>query len=366
MMRAQHDRYKVALFLSVMMMFLLSGPTSTVWACRVLEPPADSGHVFFVHLEGLCLAGDQRELAIKGADVLDALQAGKDVDVQGALVIGDVMLDQLPLQPLGEISHIPQPIQDHLQQRGVEHIRIIPGAITIRDSQFEHVVATNSVNEVLVILGEVHISGTTFLQSVDFSQIIFAKSFVFSHVDVEHEGFFIGAEFEETVDFSHTTFGTHSRFHKAMFRRAVSFANVEFEGVAEFLEVQFEGAVDFSHVDFSSGTGFSGSVFHGPADFSGVQTTQEIYFRFSEFKQDVSFRNGTFRSVVDFANSRFDGKHDFSEGAFAIQPNFTASNISVDVPISGRGFNRKVQWFIFGALFLFAGIYLWITKRSAG
>jgi uncharacterized protein YjbI with pentapeptide repeats len=275
-----------------------------------------------------------------------------------------VLLDQLPLQPIAEIPDLPVPIISRLHAQKREAVRVIAGAITIRDSQFEQVFATNLVNDVLVILGDVVVSDTTFLESVDFSKVIFAKPLVFSNVNVKHEGFFIGAQFEEAVDFSRTNFGTHSRFHKTVFRAPVTFGDVVFTGVAEFLEVKFQEAANFSNAKFDSGTGFSGSVFHGPVDFSGVMVKREIYFRFSEFKQQVSFRQAHFHSVVDFSNSSFLGDHDFSEAEFVVQPEFTASNISVDVPISGQSRNQYTQWFILGALAIFVCLYLWISKRQ--
>jgi uncharacterized protein YjbI with pentapeptide repeats len=349
-----------------MVLLLLSGLNQKAWACRLLEPPVNHADTLWGHLEGLCLSTDERAWAVKGADVLEALKAGKNLDFQGALVVGDIMLDQLPVQPVAEIPNIPADIQERLHQRGLETVRVIQGTVTIRDGRFEQVLATNLVNGALVILGEVNIAGTTFLQSVDFSKIIFAKPLVFTNVQVEYEGFFIEAHFEQAVDFSHTIFGTHSRFHKAVFRGPAMFVEVEFEGVAEFLEVEFQQAANFSQATFLSGAGFSGSVFHGPVDFSGVRTKQEIYFRFSEFKEGVSFRHGQFQSVVDFSNSRFEGEQDFSEAEFAVQPEFTASNISVQVPISGSRFNQRSQWMLFGGLVILVSIYLWISKKSKG
>lgn len=354
----------IGLLFCFLLVFLINGFTATVWACRLLESPSPSSDVLWVHLEGLCFSADQREWAVKGSDILEALKDGKSIDIQGALVVGDVLLDELPVQPAAEIPYIPQPVQDHLTQRGIENIRVIPSAITIRDSQFEKNFATNLVNDFLLILGEVDLTGTSFLQAVDFSKIIFAKPFMMANVNVKHEGFFIEAQFEHPVDFSQTNFGTHSRFHKAVFRGPVTFAGVQFQGVAEFLEVEFFQAANFSRANFLSGTGFSGSVFHGPIDFSEVKTKQEIYFRFSEFKDRVSFRDGQFRSVVDFSNSRFDGEYDFSEGEFAVQPDFTASNISVNVQISDGKFNRQSQWMLFGGLVILVGFYLWISRRS--
>ncbi len=356
---------RIMSFIVFYVLVLFSFMTNNAWACRLLEPPAETVDVLWVHLDGFCFAGDQRELAVKGEAILEALQDGKSLDLQGALVVGDVMLDQLPLQPLEEIPGIRQDIRNDLKERSLEQVRVIPGSISIRDSQFENVLATNLVNDVLVILGEVDISGTTFLQSVDFSKIIFIKPLIFSNVSVGHEAFFIGAQFEEITDFSHANFGIHSRFHKAVFLAPVSFAEVEFKGVAEFLEVQFFQLVNFSNAKFLSGTGFSGSVFFGPANFSGIQTHRETYFRFSEFRDGVSFRHGKFKNVIDFSNSRFDGAFDFSDAEFAVKPEFTESNISIEAPIVGQKVSQLSQWLLFASLILLAGIYLWITKRNA-
>ena len=364
-MKGQRCTYHAPLWLATLILVFMSGLPSPSWACRLLEPPPEASDTFWVHLDGLCFTSDQQKWAIKGNDVLESLQAGKSLDIQGALIVDDVMLDLLPLKPVADLPAIPPHILDDLQQRRLNEVRVIPGAISIRNSQFEKVFATNLVNEVLVVLGEVNISGTTFSQSMDFSKIIFVRPLVFSNVNVEHEGFFIGTQFEDAADFSHAHFGTHSRFHKAVFRGPAIFTEVEFQGVAEFLEVTFQDTANFSQVKFLSGTGFSGSVFHGPVDFSETQTRQEMYFRFSEFKKRVSFHEGKFQSVMDFSNSHFDGEYDFSETEFTVPPEFTGSNIALEVPISGNNSNQFRQWVLFGGLAILVSLYLWIAKRGA-
>ncbi len=361
MLNERSYRHQPLLMFCVVLLCLTGGMFETAGACRELEPPSQAMDTLWVHLEGFCFTSDQREWALKGSDVLEAVKSGKNLDFQGALIVDDVMFDQLPLQA---VADLPAAIQERLQQQDVAMVRVIPGSITIRDSQFEKNLATNLRNDILVVLGEVNISDSTFLQSLDFSKILFTKPVVFTDVKVEHEGFFIGAQFEDTVDFSHTNFGTHSRFHKAIFRAPVTFADVQFQGVAEFLEVKFQQAADFSRVNFMSGTGFSGSVFLGPADFSGIKTEREVYFRFSEFKQEVSFRDAHIRHVLDFSNSSFKGEYNFSNAEFAIAPDFTASNISVDVTVSGRKPTQQSQWLLFGGLLVLVGIYLWISKRK--
>lgn len=363
MVREQRGQGPIVLF--VIVMLLMGAISLDAWACRLLEPPAGRSDTLWVHLEGFCLSKDQRSLAVNGADIIEALKDGQDIDLQGVLVIGDVMLNQLPLQPVTEISNMPAMILEELQERGLDSVRVISGAVTIRDSQFEKNLATNLSQGAIVMLGKVDVSGTTFLQSVDFSKTIFANTFVFADVDVDYEGFFIGTRFEKAVDFSHTTFGTHARFHKAIFRAPVLFTEVQFEGVAEFLEVNFQDEANFSQAQFVGGTGFSGSVFHGPVNFSEVVMKQQVYFRFSEFKERASFQHAKFQNVVDFSNTRFDGTHNVGEAEFSIQPDFTWSNITPDIVVSRPWLDRQSLWLIFGVLFaLMAVSLLWLSRRN--
>ncbi|MEE8124788.1 MAG: pentapeptide repeat-containing protein [Nitrospirales bacterium] len=353
----------VALQTSIVLLLMAAAPVG-VQACRLLEPPAGQQNTLWVHIEGPCLPEERRAFAVKAADVLQALEQGKSLDLQGVLVVDDLMLDHLPVQSVSESFGIPSGIRDRLQQRRLERVRVITGEMHIREALFEKVLATNLGSDLLIILGEVDLTGTVFHQSVDFSNIVFARPFIFANVQVEYEGFFIGAQFEQAADFSHVMFGTHSRFHKAVFRDRVTFSNTDFKGVTEFLEVEFQQATDFSRVHFFSGTGFSGSVFHGPVDFSKATADKELYFRFAEFKQTVSFREAQFHNIVDYTNARFDGDQDFSKVQFAVKPEFSGSNFSLDVPTSWDWEDQKSQLVILCGLVVVVLIFLWASKRK--
>ena len=335
-----------------------------VEACRLLPAPPDIEKVLWVHVEGPCLPGDHRALAVRGTDILQALEQGRSVDLDGVLVVEDVMLDLLPLQELSGHAAIPPAVRSRFQQQGLAAVRLLSQSLSIRHSRFEHVLATNLVEGVLIILGEVDFTGTVFLQSVDFSKTVFMSPVIFSKMRVDYEGFFIGTHFDQPVDFSQVTFGTHSRFHKALFRDRVSFANTHFTGVAEFLEVSFQQEADFSHSHFASGAGFSGSVFSGPADFSAVTFEQEIYFRFTEFKQSVSFQHTQFQNVADFTNARFEGEQEFTGVEFHTPPDLSGSNVTPDAVRVQGWRSQKSQLAIFAGLAILVLIYLWISKRK--
>lgn len=334
----------------------------SVEACRLLPAPPDIENVLRVHIKGPCSPEEQKALAIKGTDILEALEHGRSVDLEGVLVLGDTMLDRLPLHDLSNLSDIPPAVRERLQQQRIAAVRIIRGSLSIRHSRIEQVLATNLVEGALLMLGEVDFTGTVFQQSVDLSKTVFVGPLNFSNVRVDFEGFFIGSQFEQAVDFSHVIFGTHSRFHKADFRDRVTFAGAHFAGVAEFLEITFHQVADFSGSHFASGTGFSGSVFEGPADFSAVTVDQEIYFRFTEFKQSASFHHAQFRQVVDLTNARFDGGLDFSGVKFRFPPALTGSNVPLDA-VSAQGWrSHQALLGIFAGLVIVVLFYLWMTK----
>lgn len=336
----------------------------SVEACRLVPTPPDIENVFWVHVEGSCLPEELAALAVRGADVLEALEQGRSIDFEGVLVVDDVMLDLLPLHNLSENSDIPPAVQEHLQQRRITALRVIPGALSIRHSRFEKVLATNLVEGALLMLGAVDFTGTVFQQSIDLSKAVFVGPFEFSKVRVDFEAFFIGSQFDQPVDFSHVTFGTHSRFHKAAFRDRVTFADTHFTGVAEFLEVEFQQGADFSQSHFASGTGFSGSVFDGPADFSSVTIDHEIYFRFTEFKQQVSFQDTQFHNVVDFTSAKFDGGQNFSGVVFHSPPELTGSNLPLDAVLAQGWRGQQAQLGIFAGLVILVLFYLWVSKRK--
>ncbi|MDR4495669.1 MAG: pentapeptide repeat-containing protein [Nitrospirales bacterium] len=298
-------------------------------ACRLLERPSGLEEVFWVHLDEGCSAVERRELAVSGADVLAALEQGKSVDLNGVVVTGDVMLDRLSTRRVADLSSLSVQVREELTQQRLETIRFIPGSLRIRESQFEKVLATNLSKGALLILGEVDLTDAVFVRSLDWSKTIFVHPATFKGMRVDFEGFFIGARFMQTVDFSHAQFGTHSRFYKAVFGAPVNFKEVQFKGIAEFLEVNFRGEANFSQAAFESGTGFSGSVFQGLADFSGAVFTHETYFRFSEFTDRIRFTGTDFEKTVDFSNARFAKPADFSGASFALRPEHEGSNLAL-------------------------------------
>ena len=307
------------------LVWLLMSPNVLLYACEVQTPSTPKSNVFSRHLVGSCTVEEREALAIPTDLLFDALQNGQSLDLLGVLIVGDLMFDQLPVQPLTKES---LPVgQQVIKELGIEDGRIIVGSISIRESTIQGTWATNLRNDHLLVLGDIDITETDFQQSVDFSQTIFFNKVNFFHSSIASEGFFIRSQFLKKAYFDRMVFGTHSRFHKARFRENVSFVASQFQGVAEFLEVVFEKDAMFEQAAFQMGTGFSGAQFFGGSNFTRALFSREAYFRFTEFQQEAHFRNVTFQAVSDYSHAQFLGSTDFEDVEFGSPPTFTDSNI---------------------------------------
>ena len=334
-----------------------------VQACRLDPSQPSSPKIFRQHVVGSCSVERRNALALPAARLLEALKAGKSVDLQGMVVTGDVSLEQLPRQPVDPASLPSLEIRQMLDRAGIDEVRIIPGSLIIRDSIFQGNLATNLREESLVILGAVDMHGTTFEQSVDFSRSIFLSPLNFSEVSVQFEGFFINAYFTQDATFSKTSFGTHTRFHKAYFGGNVLFDHATFKGMAELLEVVVEREADFLKTSFKMGTGFSGAIFRGPVNFSHSTFEREGYFRFTTFERAATFSGSIFHEIADFTNADFKESSDFSGVLFEKPPDFSGTEVEIQDQWFGVLQNPKFQWGLWAIFLTFFLFFLWRLRH---
>lgn len=323
--------------------------------CRIEQPSQANSPMMVRILVGDCSAEDRKSLAISAQDVFVALQLSQGVELNGVRLTGDLMLDELPLEPIPSLEQLPQIVKERFDREALEEVRVVRGPLILHNVEVEGILATNLLNSGYVIVqGPVSITGSTFQRSVDFSRTIFLDPANFSENSISVEGFFIQSMFLNGANFSETIFGTHTRFHKAVFAGEAKFSDVVFNGVSEFLEIGFLEAVDFSHSSFLQGTGFSGSEFHEVPNFSESTFDREAYFRFSQFKKGANFRGSVFRKTADFTEATFGGESDFSKSVFEESPQFTDEGLAEQFR-SGNGFQGTQS---LAGLFVLMGLFL--------
>jgi len=341
-----------------------AGFAPSVHACGIDQGRVSSEEVFFRQIRGPCRAKEREALAIQAETLLTALKMGKRLDLRGVVIAGDLMLDRLPLQPLEQLDLPSPPLRQVLKRRGVHQVRVIRGAISIRDSWVHDVIATNLVDGALLLYGDVNMTGTTFERSIDFSKTLFLGSVDFSGAKILYEGFFIGAYFNGPATFTQTIFGTHSRFHKTVFANSARFSRSVFRGLAEFLEVVFQQDAHFAQTAFQVGTGFSGAQFHGSLDFSSSVFTGPAFFRFTTFGENLLIHDSIFHDTADFTQATFKSRPDFSTVTFDASPLFVGTDVEPP-PTSSVGDQEQRSLIGLWAVLLLCMLFLiWNLRKG--
>ena len=323
--------------------------------CRVERN--DSGALFQLHLSAECTDGERQTHAAQAAGILAAIKQGKAVDLSGVVVLGDLQLDGLPLGPLTK------ELGSYASDVG-ESVRTVPASFSIANSLVKGAVRHGADKAVLVIIGPLTLTGTTFEQSVDLSNTVFVEPVTLSGAVFLKDSYFVRGRFLRDLIAEKTAFGPHTRFHRSRFQGSVTFKQSGFNGLAEFLEVEFDKDADFSGAYFRLGTGFSGSRFHGLADFSEALFDREAFFTFSQFDGDAYFRRATFRSTADFDDAEFRGRDDFSKVMFEGDSRFARVKRPPSGPVPLGLENPQIQYGITLSLLVFSALLIAYLIRS--
>ncbi|HEV8540149.1 MAG TPA: pentapeptide repeat-containing protein [Nitrospiraceae bacterium] len=331
-------------------------------ACAIQRSPGGSD-TLRLHLDKECTDQEREAHALSAADLLQALAQNKNVDVSGAVILGDLAFDGLPSRALEDAGLMPS-AQAKARSMNVARVHVVPGAIAIRDSVVRGSIQTTVKDAMVLMRGPLTMTGTTFDRMVDLSRTIFLGPVDFTGAVFVQKGFFIESLFEQPARFETTAFGVHSRFHKAVFRDTVTFHRAGFNGLSEFLQVTFEKDARFSQAYFKMGTGFSGSHFQGALDFSEATFEREAYFTFAVFDGDAYFRRATFRGDANFADAEFKGVDDFSKTFFNVEPRFTRAKVNTDRSVPKGLQDPRVLYVIAAALLAFSLIFVFILRKS--
>jgi uncharacterized protein YjbI with pentapeptide repeats len=326
-------------------------------ACDMKTGPSQGEVALILSLSADCTDAEREDRAVEAALLMDAFNRGKNVDLSGVVIRGDLLLDALEIVP------VPQELKGVAAIESKE-VRVVQGGLSIVDSFVRGAIRHQSTQGQLVFRGPVTFTGTRFEQTVDLSRSVFMQRVLLSGAIFLRESYFVQARFLSDVIGEKTAFGPHTRFHRARFYGPATFQQSGFSGLAEFLEVEFERDTNFSRTYFKLGTGFSGSRFRRMADFSESLFDREAFFPFVIFKGDVFFRRATFRSTADFSNAEFQGRDDFAKVLFEGHPEFSG------VKRTGRAKgplgleNPNVQYAITLSLLLFSAMLIVYLIKS--
>ena len=332
-------------------------------ACVMEREPAGQSAVFMRHLSG-CTEQEREAQAVPVNELFAALRQGKGVDVAGVMIVGDLLLDELPPVKIKTLDSAPPLLQELLGAQPAPEVRWVGGSITITRSVIRGSIKTRIKEGYVVMQGPVTLTGTTFERTADFSHMVFLGEVDGSEAVFLSQALFVQSRFAKPVRFEKTAFGPHSRFHRSVFSESASFLRAGFNGLSEFLEVTFEKETSFSRAYFKMGTGFSGSRFGGILDFSEAVFEREAFFTFTLFEQDAYFRRAVFHGAADFSNAQFKGLDDFSKVMFDAQPNFSRVKVSGAQRSPGGLQDPRIMYGIAAILAVFTLGLLWSMRTQ--
>ena len=354
-----------------LLMFIALGSGSAAAVCRVEREPADETTLFRRHLSRDCTSLERARHAVQARELLGALKAGKGISLKNAVLIGDLLLTDLPAVPLASLP-LPAPVLARLNQAQVREVRVIGGPFLIQSSVVEGLIDTQlkpgmqehrTLGDKLVIHGPVSFNGTTFTKEVDLSRTVFLEPVDSSQAVYLSDALFLFCHFTKATTFEKTAFAGNTRYYQTVFEAPVTFLRAGFSGLTNFLSVVFQKEASFSRAYFKMGVGFSGSRFEGISDFSEAVFEKAAFFMHTVFHADAYFRRATFRGEVNFADAAFQAKDDFAKVFYQQEPNFTRTSFAA--PRSSFGFENPVFLVIvLASLAIFLIAFIVMLKRG--
>jgi uncharacterized protein YjbI with pentapeptide repeats len=334
-------------------------------ACQVEASAGERGRPLLKKLASTCTQAEREAHAVDGADILDALERGQQVDLAGVIVRGDLTFDRFPVQAVKTKPGRTSEQQDPLTQASEQELRLVRGALTISDSVVQGAVRHRSAQGMLQFEGPVDFHGTTFNEAVDFSRSAFQGPVELSGAVFQKEAFFVQGRFTQSLTCRETKFGPHARFHRSTFHGSVDCAGALFDGLAEFLEVTFQQQALFERVRFGSGTGFSGSRFAQRASFHEAIFSRDTFFGFAVFEGPASFAGAQFLGRADFSDADFKEPDDLAKARFDQPPLLMRTKRVVqDQPGTGLRSPMGQYALTVGLLFLAAMLVAYALKRK--
>ena len=94
-----------------------------------------AGAAFTLRLSGSCTEAEREAQAIPAADLLRALASGKGIDVAGVVIMGDLLLDTLPVQRMAEVKNLTPQDRRVLEELADEILVGWPGTLTLKSKR---------------------------------------------------------------------------------------------------------------------------------------------------------------------------------------------------------------------------------------
>ncbi len=244
------------------------------------------------------------ERTIPSQEIIDAIRAGKAVDIENAVIRGPFILQSVSVEK--DISIKKTKITDRVDWSYAN----FKGRVTLEGDIFEK---------------EAVFQGATFERDVDLDGTFFKGLASFTSVRIEKDAAFNGATFGKPAEFFNIRIGDSVDFNKAIFKDRLSFDGAQIMGAASFQEARFGGAAYFVGARFEGGAFFTGAQFQNLADFHTSEFIEETHWKGTYFGGDTHFTNARIEQGASFNKATFKKKAMFFNIGLGSDINFNGA-----------------------------------------
>src|SRR5689334_15180718 len=143
-------------------------PAPAAAGCLVDDAAPGAQGLYKMHLHPSCTKAEREAHTVEASTLLAALKRGQTVDLDGAVIHGDLEFDSLP------VASDPPALEGVLNPKDKE-VRVISGGLSLVNSVVQGRIVHRSTDGALVFSGPVTFAGTTLEHTVDLSRAVFTQ-----------------------------------------------------------------------------------------------------------------------------------------------------------------------------------------------
>jgi uncharacterized protein YjbI with pentapeptide repeats len=225
--------------------------------------------------------------SITAASVIQSINNGQPVSLNGAEITGDLDLTRLNNMKLEQ--------QNSSDKSYRSTVTVALGFVNCTFTG--KVLGFFSPDEYKPYVKSHTVYNADFDEDVSFANCIFEKEATFKYSTFNKKISFTKSRFDDDAVFKYTTFKEGPDFSHAAFKTDADFKYVDFPGNFDFGNAVFESGADFKYTQFKNGGSFMNTMFKSGTDF-----------KYAAFSRSVNMQGANFSGENDFKYTTLDGQ----------------------------------------------------------
>ncbi|HHT9124822.1 MAG TPA: pentapeptide repeat-containing protein [Candidatus Brocadiia bacterium] len=275
---------------------------------------------------------DREKYPISAQEVVEALKAGKTVEIRNAVIEGDFNLESVVVEGKVTIEGTMFKGLVDCSYATFKQVLRLNGSTFEGDANFSAATAEkdiflNNATFKAANFVDLSVTGVFYCESTTFK-----KGAIFARTTIKKDIFLEKSIFEDgEASFLKTLIGGAAEFTCAVFKQKANFNSAQIEELAAFNQATFEGDADFISAQIGGNAEFDGAVFKQKANFNSAQIEGHAFFRPATFEGDA-----------DFGSAQIGGNAGFTNAHFKEYANFYTAQFKMDAIFEGTVFDKNV------------------------